>query len=434
MSETVRPAVADVTAVSAPKDAGPPVQGPAPASGSAAQGPTTGTGSASPLRDLFERVKIGREFITAFAALAALFISAKSCSTAKDALTVSKQQADANRRYHQEHVKPDVHTIIRHSSSPANRDVDFSAELVVWNNGPIKAVSLTGAYRVYMVDRTNSHVFASMGVSEPLVDYSFSLPECKPPDQFVKQIASAGSSSLYVVNLTYYRETDMERYSTEDYFLFENGAFYDRDSLKRRTNYNTLMDSLMWKMKCEAQGGSHRVADPPLPGTVHVNFNVAEIPIANSPDWGPIISSKTAEVDADPQNPAVYVRRGTSYLLMHKLEESASDYERAIKLGSTDFGCYQNLAVIRATSTNAVLRDGTQAVNLAKKACELNGWKHWGCISVLAASFSEAGDFTSAVKYERQALAMPELLPLEREAEERALARMLGHQPVREGL
>jgi tetratricopeptide (TPR) repeat protein len=315
-------------------------------------------------------------------------------------------------------------------------DTSMAAELVIWNNGPIKAVSLTGAYRVYMLNPTNLHVIASIGISEPLVDYSFSLPELKPSGEYVRQILSGGSPALYVVNLGYYRETDMERYSTEDYFLFENGAFYDRESFRGRRNYDALMTSLLWKMRFEAQGGSnlYRVTDPPLPGTSHVNVNVLNVPEANSLEWGPIISNRMSEVAADPGNPAVYVRRGNCLLMMNRWEEAATNLERAIDLGSTNSDCYNNLAVIRSTSTNAVLRNGGQAVKLAKKACELTGWKSWVCVAALAGAFAETGDFASAVKYERQVMTMPGLLPLEREAEERALARMLDHLPVRQGL
>jgi tetratricopeptide (TPR) repeat protein len=119
---------------------------------------------------------------------------------------------------------------------------------------------------------------------------------------------------------------------------------------------------------------------------------------------------------------------------MHKSEQAASDYERAIELGSTNFMCYCNLAIIRSTSTNAVLRNGGQAVKLAKRACELTGWKEWECISSLAGAYAETGDFALAVRYQQQVLTMSGLLPLEREMEERALARMQNRLPLRENV
>jgi tetratricopeptide (TPR) repeat protein len=311
----------------------------------------------------------------------------------------------------------------------------MAAELVLWNNGPIKAVSLTGAYRVYILNPTNFHVSMSMGISPPLVDYTFSLPELKPTGESITQLLSASSPALYVVNFEYYRETDMEHYSAQDYFLFENDAFYDRDSLKGRTNYNALMYSLLYKMKWDAQAGSSskRVIDPPLPGTSTVNFNILNVPEEGSPEWGPIISNKTSEVAADPRNPEVYVRRGTSFHLMHRLAEAAADYEKAIELGCTNFQCYNNLSAIRSTSTNSILRNGREAISLAERACELTGWNNWEPIGNLADAYAETDDFVSAAKYEREAITKPELLPLEREVAERALARMLNHLPTREG-
>jgi tetratricopeptide (TPR) repeat protein len=384
----------------------------------------------------FESLKIVKEFIVAATAVVALVVSIQSCRTSRESLTLSQQQAEANRRYHQENVKPDVRAVIRHSSSPTQKDNAIAAELVVWNNGPIKAVSLSGSYRTYILNPTNYYVVASMGISEPLVDYSFSMPEFKPIDNYVKQILSVSSPALYVANLTYYRETDMERYSTEDYFLFENGAYYDRESFKGRTNYNTLMDSLLLKMRFEAQVGNnkYRIVDPPPPGMVSFNMNVLNVPEASSPEWGSVISNWMTKVAADAKNPEVYVMRGMSFHMMHKSEQAASDYERAIELGSTNFMCYCNLAIIRSTSTNAVLRNGGQAVKLAKRACELTGWKEWECISSLAGAYAETGDFALAVRYQQQVLTMSGLLPLEREMEERALARMQNRLPLRENV
>jgi tetratricopeptide (TPR) repeat protein len=383
----------------------------------------------------FEHLKIALQFIGVVIAIVALVASSKSCSTARESLALSQQQAEENRRYHQEQVKPDVRVVVRHSSSPSQHDNAMAAEVVVWNNGPIKAVSLTGTYRVYVLDPTNYYVFASMGISEPLVDYSFSLSELKqPPDNYVKQILSAGSPALYVVNLTYYRETDMEQYSAEDYFLFDNGAYYDRESFKGRTNYHSIMDSLLLKMRCEAQVGNnkYRIVDPPPPGMVSFNMNVLNVPEKSSSEWGPVISNWTTKVAADAKNPELYVMRGMSFHLMHKPKQAISDYEQAIDLGSTNFMCYCNLAIIRSTSTNAVLRNGGEAVKLAKRACELTGWKEWASISSLAGAYAETGDFALAVKYQQQALSMPGMLPLERDEEGRALARMLNHLPLRE--
>lgn len=79
------------------------------------------------------------------------------------------------------------------------------------------------------------------------------------------------------------------------------------------------------------------------------------------------------------------------------------------------------------------MRDGKEAVKLATKACELSHWKNPHTLDTLAASYAEAGDFDSAVKYEQLAIdldapAMQEMTP---EMNDR-LALYRRHDPYRD--
>jgi serine/threonine-protein kinase len=65
---------------------------------------------------------------------------------------------------------------------------------------------------------------------------------------------------------------------------------------------------------------------------------------------------------------------------------------------------HNDLAWLLATCADERIRNGRQAVEHAKMACERTSWKNPTMIATLAAAHSECGDFDQAVKLARQAL------------------------------
>jgi protein O-mannosyl-transferase len=76
----------------------------------------------------------------------------------------------------------------------------------------------------------------------------------------------------------------------------------------------------------------------------------------------------------------------------------AADQFRKVLLLNPDLPeALNNLAWLLATSSDGTVRDGTEAVRDAERACRLTGFKRTEMISTLAAAYAEAGRYSEAV-------------------------------------
>jgi protein O-mannosyl-transferase len=81
-------------------------------------------------------------------------------------------------------------------------------------------------------------------------------------------------------------------------------------------------------------------------------------------------------------------------------------YELAIKSEPKLVAALNNVAWILATDANEKIRNGSRAVELAERACQLTEWKEPFLIGTLAAGYAEAGRFTNAVAIAEKACAV----------------------------
>ncbi len=157
--------------------------------------------------------------------------------------------------------------------------------------------------------------------------------------------------------------------------------------------------------KSEAQIGSQALRDEGVDDPVFFALldtqGVAKPPPLPSGNWTPIdlalatVFSRdvpaTAMVSADVRMAAVLAKQG-------KYPAAIAAYKWALGIDYDSVIALQGLAWIRATSPDAGLRNGAEAVELARHAVELTGRKQPLLLTVLDAALAENGQFDEAIK------------------------------------
>jgi Flp pilus assembly protein TadD len=107
-------------------------------------------------------------------------------------------------------------------------------------------------------------------------------------------------------------------------------------------------------------------------------------------------------------NPTVETRQRLAALLFQTgdFRQALAQFRRILAAKPDDVEALNNLAWILATCPDDRLRDGTEAVRLAERACELTGYKQPGTEGTLAAAYAEAGRFPDAVSTAERAISL----------------------------
>jgi tetratricopeptide (TPR) repeat protein len=96
--------------------------------------------------------------------------------------------------------------------------------------------------------------------------------------------------------------------------------------------------------------------------------------------------------------------RADAYLGVGKHQEAIKDYEQALPHSEDDAGILNNYAWVLATSTDDAVRDGSKAIELAERACEVTNYEAAHILSTLAAAHAESGDFEKALEWSQKAV------------------------------
>jgi tetratricopeptide (TPR) repeat protein len=88
---------------------------------------------------------------------------------------------------------------------------------------------------------------------------------------------------------------------------------------------------------------------------------------------------------------------GTALASRGRFDEAIENFRKVIRNNPNHYAALNNLAWALATGPKAEFRNGTEAVELAERACELTHHDKPACLGTLAAAYAEAGRFPEAV-------------------------------------
>ena len=114
----------------------------------------------------------------------------------------------------------------------------------------------------------------------------------------------------------------------------------------------------------------------------------------------------TEAIERDPRNAQAYNNHGIVLSATGRSADALRDFRHALKLSPSQIGALTNLAWLEATDDDPAIRDGPDAVRLARRACELTRFKDYHAVEVLAASQAEAGNYDEATRDVEKALEM----------------------------
>jgi len=115
------------------------------------------------------------------------------------------------------------------------------------------------------------------------------------------------------------------------------------------------------------------------------------------------ISHFRRAIELKPDRAETHIQLGLALADQRQAKDAMVEYRHALRLNPDAIDALNNLAWMLATHPNTELRDGTEAVRLAERACQITSYEAPLLVGTLAAAYAEAGRFEEAVKSAQKA-------------------------------
>lgn len=133
----------------------------------------------------------------------------------------------------------------------------------------------------------------------------------------------------------------------------------------------------------------------------HINLGIM---LAKRGDLVEAITHFVKAIQLNPSNDKAHHNLGQAFFTKGEISGAIKHYRESLRLKPNNPGSLTGLSWILATSEKSEFRNGTEAVRLAKRACELTNYRNPETLNALAAAYAETGRFTEAVEIAQKAI------------------------------